>query len=116
MVSYIMANSRRTYSQVLNTYLVIILIIIMMVAIFGVLAVPYYISPITYFNGGVPQATGLLVLGSILVAMLLAGIYLLERRQIEFGSFLIIFAVMILAILIWEQYGVSSVSNIIHNI
>ncbi len=111
-----MANPKRTYSQILNTYVLIVLIIIIMIAIAGVLAVPYYISPITYSNGGSPQATGLLVLGSILIILLLSGIYLIERKQIEMGSFLLLFAVVILTILVWSQYGYSAANNIVHNI
>lgn len=110
-----MPNPQRTFNQILETYLSIVLLIIMMMGIIGVLAIPYYISPITYSEGG-PSNGGYLVLGVILLAMILAGIYLIERKQTEVGSFAIIFSLIILSILIWELYGISSVNNIIHNI
>ena len=110
-----MVNPQRTLSQILETYVTIILVIILIVVIAGVLAIPYYISPITYSQGG-PTNGGYLVLGVILVGMLLAGTFLLERKQVELGAFTIIFAVVILSIIVWELYGVSSVNNIIHNI
>ncbi|QKQ99592.1 hypothetical protein GWK48_03545 [Metallosphaera tengchongensis] len=110
-----MVNSQRTLSQILSTYITIILMVILLVGIAGVLAIPYYISPITYSQGG-PSNGGYLVLGLILLGMMLAGVYFLERKQVEIGAFTIIFAVMILSILIWELYGVSNVNNIIHNI
>ncbi|AEB94351.1 MAG: hypothetical protein QXR57_02655 [Metallosphaera sp.] len=110
-----MVNPQRTLSQILETYVTIVLLVILIVGIAGVLAIPYYISPITYSQGG-PSNGGYLVLGIILVGMLLSGIYLLERKQVEMGSFVIIFAVLILSILVWELYGVSGINNVIHNI
>lgn len=107
-----MVNPRRIYTEVLNNYVVIILVILMLMGIMGVLAIPYYISPITYSNGGSPSGVGYLILGIILVAVILSSIYLLERRNEEFGGVLLIFGLLILTVLVWELYGYGDISNI----
>ncbi|WP_272585109.1 hypothetical protein [Sulfolobus acidocaldarius] len=43
---------RKTYSVVNNVYVIIILVLVMGITILGAIAFPYYISPITYSNGG----------------------------------------------------------------
>ncbi|MCY0873818.1 hypothetical protein D1867_05730 [Acidianus infernus] len=111
-----MGNTNKLYSEILSSYVIIILIVLIMMGIMGVLAIPYYISPITYSNGGAPAGVTYLDAGIILIALVLVGIYLIERKQFEFGLVSVLFVLIVLTILIWDLYGVNDVTNIMHNI
>lgn len=101
----------RDYPDIISTYTLIILIIVMLVAIFGALAFPYFISPITYSEGGganaVNGAMAFFILGILIVASLLLGVYSFERKNTEFGSLLILLSILIAMLLVWNLYGFS---------
>lgn len=108
-----MPSPKRVYSEVLSNYAIIVLIAIILMGIMGILAIPYYVSPITYSNGGSPSGIPYLLLSIILIAMILVSIYLLERRNEEFGGVLLLFVLVILTILVWSLYGISYIKSII---
>ncbi|EZQ02405.1 MULTISPECIES: hypothetical protein [Acidianus] len=111
-----MPNPRKLYTQVVSSYVLIILVFLIMLGIMGILAIPYYISPITYSNGGTPAGVGDLILSIMVVAIFLAGVFLLERRQLEFGSLLVVIGLIVITVLVWELYGFGEISNIYHGI
>ena len=99
------SRADKVYGAVNNIYVLIVLVVIMVIGILGAIAFPYYISPITYSNGGSPQATGVAFLASILIAGLLLGTYLLESKNYELGITFLITVFIILMAYVWISYG-----------
>ncbi len=101
----------KDYPDIINTYVLIVLIVIMMVSILGALAFPYFISPITYSEGGgvsaVNGALAFFILGILVVASLLLGVYSFEHKNTEFGALLVLLSVLIAMLLVWNLYGYS---------
>lgn len=102
-------KSDKIYSSVNNIYVLIVLIVIVSIGILGAIAFPYYISPITYQNGGSPQAGGIAFLATLLIAGLLIGTYLLENKNHELGSIFIIAVLLILMAYVWLTYGATAI-------
>lgn len=67
------------YSQVLSSYTTIVLVLILLVGIMGVIAFPYYISPLS--GSGAFSSAQYLTVGVIVVLTFLTGIFLMERKQ-----------------------------------
>ncbi|BCU70492.1 hypothetical protein [Stygiolobus caldivivus] len=105
-------GSEKTYSSINNAYVLIILIILMGIAILGAIAFPYYISPITYSNGGQPQAGGIAVLAAIIIMGAIAGVYFIENRNYELGGILLVLALLIIAVYVWVSYGSGAIKFI----
>ncbi|BFI75145.1 hypothetical protein [Sulfurisphaera ohwakuensis] len=103
------SKSDKVYSSLNNVYILIILIVIMAIGILGAIAFPYYISPITYSNGGVPQAGGIAFLATLLIAGLLIGTYLLENRNHELGATFLIAVLLIIMAYVWIAYGSTAI-------
>jgi len=105
-------GSEKTFSIINNVYTVIILIIIMGVAILGAIAFPYYVSPITYSNGGSPQGASIAVLASLIIMGLIIGVYFVENKNYEVGGLVLVFTLIIIAMYVWVAYGASAVKFI----
>ncbi|MFP3345996.1 MAG: hypothetical protein RXR17_00920 [Sulfolobaceae archaeon] len=105
-------GSEKTYSTLNNAYVLIILIVLMGITILGAIAFPYYISPITYSNGGAPQAGGIAVLAAIIIMGAIAGVYFIENRNYELGGILLIMSLLIVAVYVWVSYGSNAIKFI----
>ena len=103
------SRSDKLYGAVNSVYVLIVLVVIMIIGILGAIAFPYYISPITYSNGGAPQATGVAFLATILIAGLLVGTYLLENKNYELGTTFLIIVFIILMAYVWISYGSTAI-------
>jgi hypothetical protein len=99
------------YSQVLSSYTTIVLVLLLIVGIMGVLAFPYYISPL---SSGAFSSAQYLTVGVLVVIILLTGMFLMERKQNDLASFAIITAMIIITIMVWNLYGVQMVNSIFH--
>lgn len=103
------SRSDKVYGSLNNVYVLIVLVVIMVIGILGAIAFPYYISPITYSNGGGPSAAGVAFLVTILIAGLLVSTYLLENRNYEMGTAFLIVVLIILMIYVWISYGSTAI-------
>ncbi len=99
------------YSQVISSYTTIVLVLLLLVGIMGVIAFPYYISPL---SSGAFSSAQYLTVGVIVIIIILTSILLMERKQNDLASFAIITAMIILTIMVWNIYGVQMVNSIFH--
>jgi len=107
-------KTEKDYSNVLNTYLLIILIIIIGIGTLGAIAFPYYLSPIPRSQGYVAINSNLIyfIPSFIAILLLLWGVNILEGRETGIGLGIILFAVIIILIIVWSINGISSVKVI----
>lgn len=106
------SKSDKVYVSINSIYVLIILIIIMAIGILGAIAFPYYISPITYSNGGQPQAGGIMILSLILIVSLLVSAYFLENRNYEISAFFLIIVLVAVMAYVWISYGYTAIKFI----
>ncbi|AAK41072.1 conserved hypothetical protein [Sulfolobus islandicus Y.G.57.14] len=100
----------RLYNEVINSYVILILIFILIIGILGVIAFPYYISPLN--NGQALNSAGYLALGVIIIIFLLLGVYFMERNEHSLGAMSILISLIILVLAIWSIYGINAVKSI----
>ncbi|WP_338601452.1 hypothetical protein V6M85_00135 [Sulfolobus tengchongensis] len=100
----------RLYNEVINSYVVLILIFVLIIGILGVIAFPYYVSPLN--NGQALNSAGYLALGIIVVMFLLLGVYFIERNEHNLGAMTILISIIILVLTIWSIYGINAVKSI----
>jgi len=100
----------RLYNEVINSYVILVLIFILIIGILGVIAFPYYISPLN--NGQAINSAGYLALGILVVIFLLLGIYFMDRNEHGLGAMTILISLIILVIVIWSLYGFNAVKSI----
>jgi hypothetical protein len=105
-------RTQKTYLQVIGVYSLIILIVVLGFTLLSVLAFPYYISPLTYRNGGQPQGEALMVLFGTLSVIMLIGVSLLERGPSEWGYALILVSLIFGALILWDLYGFSAIRQV----
>ncbi|WP_230937967.1 hypothetical protein [Sulfolobus acidocaldarius] len=103
---------RKTYSVVNNVYVIIILVLVMGITILGAIAFPYYISPITYSNGGTAQAGGIAVLAALIILGLILGVYFVENKNYDIGTPILILMLVIIVIYVWLAYGSAAIKFI----
>ncbi len=82
----------------------------MIVGILGVIAFPYYISPLN--NGQALNTAGYLALGILVVIFLLLGIYFIDRNEYNLGAMTILISLIILVLVVWSIYGFNTVKSI----
>ncbi|WP_126449858.1 hypothetical protein [Sulfodiicoccus acidiphilus] len=99
----------RLYVQSISALVVFVTVVVVAFAILGIIAFPYYISPLV---SGAEKAGsgGFLALFIIMLMLMTGGVYLLERRQVEWGYALIIAVLVISVLSIWALYGVNTVN------
>ena len=100
----------RLYSEVINSYVILILIFILLVGILGVIAFPYYVSPLN--NGQAINTAGYLALGILIVIFILIGVYFIDRNEHNLGAMTILISLIILVLVIWSVYGFNAVKSI----
>ncbi|MEM1626639.1 MAG: hypothetical protein QXV69_05075 [Sulfolobaceae archaeon] len=107
----------KDYINILNSYLIIVLIVVVGIGILGAIALPYYLSPITRSQGYLAINSNLIYFIPSLIAILLLlwGVSILEEKETNIGLGIILFSIIIILIIVWSINGISSV-KVIFNI
>lgn len=99
------------YGSINVITLEIVLIIIMLILVLGVIAFPYYISPLT--SSGASGSILYLFLNLIIGFFLLAAAYFYEEKDPEYGGFALVLGIVILIVLILSLYGVTYIKALL---
>jgi len=103
------AKYPRLYVQSISALTVLIVVIVLAFTLLGIIAFPYYISPIV---GGAEKSgsAGFLLLLLFMLALMVGGVYFLEKQQLEWGYALIIAVLVISVLSVWALYGAATVN------
>jgi hypothetical protein len=104
-------KSDAAYGNVNYSVLQVVLLVMMLMVILGVMAFPYYVSPIT--SSGAANQLPYAILNLILVIVFLMGVYLLEERNTELGSTVIILGLVLAVIMVWIYYGATALKALL---
>ena len=100
------------YGSINAIVLEIVLIVIMLVLILGVVAFPYYVSPIT--SSGASGGILYLIFNFFIAFLLLIAAYFYEEKNPEYGSFPLILAVIVLVLVILSLYGLGNIKTLLN--
>ncbi|BCU68559.1 hypothetical protein HS7_19960 [Sulfolobales archaeon HS-7] len=101
-------KQQKDFYQIVSSYPVVIVMLILAIGFIAILAIPYYVSPLTYENGGHPSGINYLVLLAMIFVLIVSGIYLMDHGNATWGFSMIIVGLLFGVMLIWLIYGASA--------